>query len=359
MSKAVQLYPHAVSGGLHLRLSDFDDPVTGETVAVRDLGRSDAEEEEGLPASAKGYDASPANSRKWSKLTFKLTATLPTDDIAKIVPDTSDLSADTSLIVLLTCPSTKLRHGICLNHAERGLWTGYGVVQREDVRSIVWLRPQLLRVTGIPTDEALPYATKAGSMIAFGEGVPVYIDPTPRLLNSTVVTMWEDFANSDDVWRREHPDDVFHLEPFVDPRLYLNSRYSQLREVLESSAKRGPDAALRDLTATLIAQPVLTQLATASLAALEPDEDSNSVSVPNGWRGDLVASVLPRLYPEEVDEEERARRAAREIRDADGAASIQSRLGTVIQEMVASFRVVETAIRTYESAREREEVLND
>jgi hypothetical protein len=362
MSKAVQLYPHEMSTALELRLTDFDDPMTGCAVEVREASSLSEDGENDSAGRVQGYDAFSSGT-PWRKLTFRLTADLPDAELGRVLPATSSVETDTTLVVLMTCPSTKFRHGVRLARSKHGAWTGHATIQRADIKGVVMLRPQLVRATGIPTTEDLPFATKTGAVIAVGEPISIYVDVEPSgvgVFHSTVVLSWEDFANSEHAWRREHPDDVFHLEPYGgEPRLYLNSRYTQLREILESDAKRGPEAVLRDMTAALIAQPALLQLATVALTGLESDDDSGTVVVPSGWRGDLVASVLPRLYPEEASEEERLRRAAHEIREADGAASLMARLGSVVQEMVASYKTVEAAIRTYESTREREEVLDD
>jgi hypothetical protein len=356
MSKPVQLYPFEVSTQIGLVLSDFDDPATGAVVEVREIGR-DQEEDESEPGtrSIGGYDAS---SGQWKKLTFRITAHLPGAERTRILPETSSLETDTSLIVLMTCPSTKFRHGVHLELMKEGVWAGVATIQRLDVKGAVTLRAQLVRATGIPATEDLPFATQAGTVIALGDAITLQVDRTAAGVSqhSTVVMSWEDFANSDHAWRREHSDDVFHLEPFAsEPRLYLNSRYAQLREIMESDAKRGPLAVLRDMAATMVAQPALLQLATAAVTSLELDPDSGSVSTPSGWRADLLASVLPRLYPEEASEEDRVRRAVQEIRESDGAASLLSRLGSVVQDMIASYKTVEAAVRMHESSREREE----
>jgi hypothetical protein len=362
MSKAVQLYPHAVSGQVELRLHDFDDPVAGRKVDVFEVGRVAEDEDGAAPDRIDGYDVSATSA--WRKLSFRLTADLPTEEIQRILPPTSSVNTDTTMVVLLTCASTKFRHGVRLKHVGDGTWSGTAAIQRDDVKGIVTLRPQLVRSTGIPAAEDLPFATTAGALVAVGEPITLFVDVEPNggraLLQSTVIIAWEDFANSEHAWRREHTDDVFHLEPFGgDPRLYLNSRYAQLREIMEYDAKRGPEAVLRDMSASMIAQPVLTQLTTVAIFSLELDEDSGSVQIPTGWRGDLLASVLPRLYPEEPSEEDRLQRAARELRESDSAASLLSRLGSVVQEVTASYKTIEAAVRTYESTRGREETADD
>lgn len=363
--KAAALYPYEVSERLTLRLSDFDDPTTGAPVPVRTLGTSraeDGETSEIASVAAADYDAT--QSTTWQKLTFRLDVALDASELERILPPTSDVRSDTSLVVLMTCPATRFRRGVRLRHTGSGQWIGHATLQRDDVRGSLTLRPQLVRVSAIPAGDDLPYATRAGALVAAGDPVAVYVDAVPASLgtglSAAVAMNWEDFANSDDPWRREHPDDVYHLEPFgPEPRLWLNSRYGQLREVLESTAKRGREAALRDMFGILVAHPVWLQLCTTALAALEVDEDSGAVSAPSGWRGDLIAMVLPRLYPEEPDPDERLRRAASEIREADGSASVASRLGTVVQGLLTSYKTVELALRTFESVRDEEDKRDD
>jgi hypothetical protein len=361
--KAAALYPYEVSERLILRLSDFDDPSTGTPVSVRELNSARAANGEALDdGGPAAYDATKSD--QWKKLTFKLTVTLVDGELERILPPTSDVRNDTSLVVLITCPLTRYRRGIRLRQNSSGQWVGHATIQRDDVRGSLTLRPQLVRVSSIAETGELPYATREGALIALGELVPIYIDALPPSLGSglsaSVAMAWEDFANSDDPWRREHSDDVYHLEPFgPEPRLWLNSRYSQLRELLESAAKRGREAALRDMFGILVAQPVWLQLCMTAISALEVDEDSGGVSSPSGWRGDLASMVLPRLYPEEPDPEERLRRAASESREADGSASLASRLGTVVQGLLTSYKTVELTLRTFENVRDEEDRADD
>jgi len=362
MSKAVQLYPHAVAATLDLRLRDFDDPATGRAIAAVEIRRSAEGDEESSSDQIAGYDVSSVS--EWRKLSFRVTAELSREELQRVLPPTSSFETDATMVVLMTCPSTKFRHGVRLRHLKDGIWSGTVAIQRDDVKGVITLRPQLARATGIPAADDLPFATSARSLVAVGEPVSLYVDVDTGggrgLLQSTVMIAWEDFANSDHAWRREHSDDLFHVEPFgTEPRLYLNSRYAQLREIMESDAKRGSEAALRDMMAVMIAQPALLQLATAAITGLEVDEDSGSVEVPSGWRANLLASVLPRLYPEEPSPEDRLQRAAQEVRESDGAASLLARLGSVIQELTSSYKTVETALRTHEAARDREENLDD
>lgn len=356
MSQSVRFYAHSVSTALELRLATFVDAGSNLSIDVREI------DEAQISSSSRdiGYDLFSANV-SWTRLRFRLTADLNSAEIVGILRPTSSLSEDTALIVLITCAATKYRHGVRLNPTEPGYWSAFTTLQRSDVKAAVTFRPQLVRTTGIPVDDIKSLATKAGAVIALGNPVTLYIDKQPRAVSSSSVNIsWEDFANSEHPWRREHHNDVFHLDPFLgEPRLFLNTRYRQLREVIESDAKRGPEAALREMMASMIAQPVLLQMSLIALTSLELDEDSQNAQPPAGWRADVLGSLMPRLFPEESSGEQRLIRAAREIRESDGAASLISRLGSVIQEMVGSHKTLELAARTLENVSEREEPPND
>lgn len=356
MSKGVLLYPYAVSKALSLRLSDFSDSSSGLAIQVAEVagGQSD-----GSSAPNSSYDAF-SSAQDWQKITFRLSASLDRTELERILPSTSSPLNDASLIVLVTCSATKLRHGVRLHATANGTWSGDASIQRNDVRGSVSFKAQLVRATGIPVDDLSPFATKVGSIIAIANELTLFVDHVPSSsVYSSVAISWEDFSNSEHPWRREHHNDVFHLDPYIaEPRLFLNSRHPQLRGMIESSAKKGPDAALRELIAVMIAQPVLLQLAMVSLLGIETDEDSQSVQAPTGWRGDMLENLLPRLYPELAADDERVERATRELREEDGAASLISRLGSCIQEILSSYKTIELAARAYDSTRGREEVDN-
>lgn len=359
MTKPVQLYPFPVATTLAMSLSDFDDPSTQQRIEPRERAGA-TDDDSGVSTNGRGYDLSSSGSA-WSRMVFRIIATLSVDDLERILPPTSSLVSDTALIVLIVCPGTKFRHSVRLAPSVRGSWSGHASIQRNDVKGVVTLRPQLVRMTGIPGDGEIPFAAKSGAVIAIGEPSVLYLDSAlTATLQSTVVTSWEDFANSNDAWRRAHVNDVYHLEPFgSEPRLYLNSRFSQLREIMESEAKRGHESAMRNVCAAMIALPVLLQLSIVALASLEHDEDSGTVRTPQGWRADLLTGLMSRIYPEEFSDDERYERAAVEMRESDSAASLIARLGSVVQEMVGTFNSVEEATRSFEAARELAEASND
>lgn len=344
---AVRISPFAFSDGIQLALSDFDDPVSGHQVSPVTRGALGGDGD--LPMT---YDVSAEP--PWRKLTLGLSAQISEIELRRVVPPGRDAKHDVSLVVSIACPSTKCRHGAMLAPKSAGVWAGHATLSREDVRGVVSLRPMLVLTprSSKPSLEA-GYANRRGSVIGRGDPLQLMVDasalsPTQAL----VTTVWEDFSSSENSWRREHSNCLFHLEPYSDrPRLFLNARYSELREILNSEAERGAEAAVRDLTAALIADSVWVQLAVVAASAATVEEDDSVTITGAEWKRLLVENLLPALYPDEGSAGERLRRLGADLHEGTGAESLVSRIGTVVQEMVATHRVVEAAVRAHEVLR--------
>lgn len=353
MPTAVRLAPYAFSGGLALSLTDFDDPVSGRKISPKRARAST--EGEGDGGVSRAYDFTQ-DGHAWEKLTFKIKAKLEPGELRRVLPAGADSKVETTLLVSLSCPPTKYRHALHLEPSGEGKWTGYATLQRVDVKGSVQLRPLLVRATDLSPAPSRGgrLAIRAGSILATGVSVLLHVDTSRRIGTDVfVVTTWEDFSISDNPWRKDHSDNLFELEPYADgPRLFLNARYSELRELLDSKARTGPEAALRDMAAAMIAQGVWLQLTMVAAGAVTYDAANDVAAEPGeGWKRDLLTMVLPGVYPDESDADDRLRRLAIDLRDAGGVESLAARLGSVVQDLVAEHKVVETAIRAHESVR--------
>jgi hypothetical protein len=354
LGKPVRLYPYAVSDQLSIVLSDFDDPENQRSIEVREIQRDVSSEGNG--DNPTGYDVSA--SQEWSKLAFRITATITQDELRRLAPDSRDTLRDLDAVVTLTCQPTKFRNALRLQRASDGHWRGVATVQRQDLKGILLVKAHLIRATRLSRAGATNYATEEGAIVAIAPVVALHLDIGPKSGSDSIPIVWEDFANSLDPWRRGHAADVFYLDPYgLEPVLHLNSRYSELRDLLDSKSRKGPEAALRDMTACMIGQTAWSQLIHASLAAISWDESSNAGSAPmEGWRGVVLKTCLPRMYPDEPDLEHALNRAGLDLSDPDGKAAIAAKVGSVAQAMVSSFKAVELTVRAFESSRDREEV---
>jgi hypothetical protein len=351
MSTAVPLYPHRVTQQVELTLSEFDDPLSDESVRVSGPPEGQAGAEAMGP---RVYSLASAVDT-WKRLSFKIEARLPPAQLEWVLPPGVKPSQATRLIALLTCPTTKVRRGIQLKYSPSGIWRGEAIISRGDVAHRVFLLPQLLLTVDLDGSKNGTFASKRAALIGTGERVRIELKPSAASFISSVEVYWEDFESSQNQWRRAHADDVFHLSIEEGPVVYLNSRYHELRDILESTAKRGPQAAQRELTAALIAHPVLVQLSSIALLAVEFDEISQTASAPGGWRGELLETLLPELYPGLPSIEAGIRRVAEDTRDSFALAEVLSRLGTCVQRMISTHQAIETAIRAFEATRNERE----
>ncbi len=354
MSKAY-LAPHAIADRITLQLSDFDDPTLEEPLRVNVTVETEGSVFEDF--ARRTYDLSDADVN-WSKLSFRIQAELEPEEIDRVLPPTSDVARDAALIVSITCPSTKFRHGVVLEHVDEGNWRGSATLQRDDLKRTVLLKPLLVRRTKIPEESAATgVAIKSEAIIGRGAGAAIYIDAPSRLAKGALPIKWEDFTKSKNEWRRSNDADLFHLEPYGDnPTVFLNARYTQLRALLELSSRRGVDAALRDMAATLIAQTVWTQLAVVAFGAMGFDEETGMVELPTtGWKKDVIKRFLPSMFPA-MGEDQQVKLLASQFHDPNGIESLISKVGTAVQQMVGSFKMVEDAIRALEHLPETWEI---
>lgn len=347
MSAIITLYPHRVTRAIELLLSDFDDPLSEGRIVVE---KPKPVEVAGSTTTSQVYTVQGEQDH-WKRLSFDIEARIPQDQLDWLLPAGTRLSSATRLVVLLTCRSTKFRHGVRLEPHDRGVWRGSVALAREDVVRSVFLTPQLLLSQDIDTGGDSSYATTRSSIIGVGDRIRIDLSRPISGEASPVEVFWEDFESSANPWRRSHAEDVFSLAIEERPVVYLNSRYSELRDILESTAKRGQQAAQRELTAALIAQPVLVQLSSIALLAVESEDDSDAPSIPGGWRGDLVNALIPVLYPGMPNTDVAMRRLAEETRDSYARADLFSRLGSCVQRMISTQHAVETAIRAFEAGR--------
>lgn len=353
MGSGKRFAPYPTSDRLSLSLSAFDDPTRPGQVDFEGIQReSEIEMGKELPI----YDVSGLD---WARLTFRLEADLDPRELTRILPDTADPKSNAVVLVSLVCKSTKYRHGLRLRPSGEARWVGDAVVSRSDVKGTVQLHPMLVRTTSVPGKRGVDQ--RPGMILATGDPVALYTDPPNRLIEGAIEVRWQDFAKSKNDWREQHSSDVFHLEPYgAVPVLYLNEGHAQFRQLLDNNSKRGADAALRDVTAAMIAQTTWTQLAVAALGAIEYDEESGEAELPGAsWQRDLLIAFLPRMYASIADEMQ-VRRAAEDFNDpADGLPALMARVGSAVQDLVRTSKHVESAIRAYDEIREKIEEVQE
>lgn len=165
MSATISLYPHRVADRICLRLSGFEDPHSTEVVTVKGPPPSTSESDGDRPSPVYSLTA---GLQTWRRLNFDVEAQVTPEQLAWALPPGLEPSEATKMVVVLTCPSTKVRHGIQMPYQGRGVWRGEAFLSRDDVAHRVFLSPQLFLAKEL--DEApAGYASTKATLIGVGE----------------------------------------------------------------------------------------------------------------------------------------------------------------------------------------------
>jgi hypothetical protein len=334
--------PFVISDDLELHVSRFKDGDTGELVdfPISTLG------DDGLELV---YDLSGST---WKSVVLDLQATLPIPALQDVLPATTDVKRDTVLTVSVICPATKVRKVVELESGKaRGQWSGRLELRREWVRNVVTLVPRLVRRADVPQQvQTDGLARRRHAIVAEGRGVKLRVDTTDSPFRGGLDVRWEDFRSSDDIWRRDHSNEIFSLSLDTstgEPILWLNARYTKLRAALHSKAEGGADAMLKKMAIALIGQATWYQFFLAAASEVRIDAEIEGVVQPGGWKGAVLAQLLPRLYSDST-ESERPRRLAEDLRSEGAAGTLAMRLGSALQAQLGTTQLTIEAIRAGE-----------
>lgn len=339
MPRTKTLFPYEISNQLSLRPTDPYDP-DHEDLDLHWLLREEESDEE-----VQTLDLSRADVR-WTRLHLKLEATLPEEEVQRVLPAPSQQGEDASLLVSVICSPTRLREVVPLTF-DGDRWAGDLVIRRDEVRGTVRLMPRLVRRTDLPEtsgDRAL-IAREHAFIVAEGRSLDLVVDPPIRSLQGLLKIMWEDFQQSGNSWRKEHSSLVFDLDlNETEPTLYLNSRNSGFRGALHSKKLKGSAAVIRHLGNAVVAQTVWLQLFAAAVASLDTSEETGEIQPPgSGWKQAVMRTLLSHVY-QNVPEGERLGRLA-ELRSGEQIGTLMSLLAATAQEVTKASSLIKAAER--------------
>jgi hypothetical protein len=351
MPTSVTLTPYEVLQDLRFRIHD---PYDAEF--EREFSWEDR------PSEEEGYEELDLRNEEqpWSKLDFTVRADISLNELGRLLPETTDPLEDLDLIVSVRCKSTKYRHVVPLvpnsrtDHRHSGEWSGDMSLLRRQVRNAVELVPLLVRKSEVLSQDVELVSLKKGAVLAKGRGVRLYIDESSRFRAGALKIRWEDFSASKNSWREEHDKDLFYLDPDPDtPELFLNKRYPELENILLGTADNGVDPALRHLSNSGIAQSVWTALFATAVGGIEHDSEIGLISSPTGWRGDVLESFLPHLFPNESSMEARLTRVIEMWESPDSIGPLMTRLGSAVQQVTGAHKLFQDAVRAVEEGGDR------
>ena len=267
----------------------------------------------------------------------------------RILPASSNAKDDARLIVSIQCAATRFRRAAYSNIGA-GRWRGEIEIRRRTSRHCS--SPSTL---GSANGHSYVFrgwnvsAGHLGAVIAEGRDLALAIDESQG-------NRWRDqdavggFQQSTRFMETRALGRFVSSSPMVPT---LNVAQQSIRSYARRSmgTSHGTDAAVRHANA-LLAQTAWVQL--CPLRSEARDDSLETVEAPpEGWKKGVIARFLPRLYPD-TPEGDRLARAVEELRSPDQIGSLMSIAGTGAQEVMASYRLVESAIRAAERVKGEE-----
>src|SRR5262249_23460408 len=133
------------------------------------------------------------------------------------------------------------------------------------------------------------------------------------------------------------------------PVLWLNERYKQIRALLFEENPQGATGAMHHIFIASIAETVWTQLFHSALGSVVTPGGEGEVSFPAGWRGDILRTYLPRLFPDQNDLDDWLRTACAMTEGGEEFGALVGLVTTVTQDLVHSEKLFRNAIRCVET----------
>lgn len=332
-----RIYQYAVLHDLDLSVGSFVD--AEQSVELENVVTPTGE------YGGKRFDLIDAKPR-WNLLNFEVGFRVPDGDIADVIPDGDSLDSVTPRVVV-ACSATKYRLGYPLKRGEDGSWAAEIQLARSDLRGVVSLTPILVRARERKHEDG--YATYLGAILGTGPDVEILLDKTAPVPLGEFDYRYEVFAQSTVAEVAKRPDDVFFVDPRNRPRIHLNIRWPSLQTVLESKARTGVDAALRNAYAASIGQGTWTQLLVTAVGSIREEDDEYHV-VGSDWRTDLVARFGQQIYPDD-DPEQRLKLLYERFTSPEDIGLLVAEISSFAQQLARTPKRLDDAATAAEASR--------
>ncbi|MFO0448479.1 MAG: hypothetical protein ACK52I_07410 [Pseudomonadota bacterium] len=286
-------------------------------------------------------DLTPVES--WTTLTLKLSVRIDPGSLAAALQDGESVPESLRVLAALEARAAKVRRAVQLKHHD-GKWNGEIRLERTELAGSGMITLRVARRSN--SSISLPgVAAFRGAIIGESRPIALYFDDWEKPYNGPIKYRWEKFRESQDPWIRSRKGDLFLVDPGSVPTVYLNLDIPELQAVLESKARRGAVAVLRDSTATTIAVGVWQQLVIAAvLGAVEASGSGEPPVVPPDWRGAVLSASLRFLYPDDVPADALAK-FSREFEDEAQRMMLVARLASTAQGLAGASRVFESSAK--------------
>ena len=343
MPQSKLLYPYEYTSQIRLVARDPHDPTDEDRVFRWSTVEEESNEEVGT------LDLTHED-RPWERLRFQVEASLPDDDVARLLPMGAAPSQELKMYVGVTCTTTRLREAVELGR-DGDVWRGHVALRRSQVRGTVELTPFLVRATDLLTEPAFPQgqplATEHAMRVGEGRRLALVVDPPNRALKGFVKTVWENFAESTDPVRRGNDSLVHDLDLGGDePVLVLNSGHTGMRAALHSRKRTGGAAVMRHTLNAGIAHDVWLQLFLVALGAIDYSEESGEVTLPGQpWKRRVLEALIENV-PSTLPKDQRLKNLV-QLRDGQMEILVPS-LSLAAQRIIRMNRLLREAERSAE-----------
>jgi hypothetical protein len=243
-------------------------------------------------------------SSPWQRARIELELRVPTRVLGRVLPEHEHADPRVEILISLRCDRTHLRRQVCLrrwSEGESGRFAAALTIARDELAEQATLDAYLVRSQACSSP--MPgVASRLGARLASARPWVLQIDEAPARAGSYLETQYRSFARDPSIPPSNRAA-LYRLElEREDPILYLNADHERVRAVLDAKGTTGRRARLRELVFERIVSGVWTQLVLRAAARAVEDGE-----LAYAWEHAVLDQWLPRLYPEQADDEARRR----------------------------------------------------
>ncbi|RMG97524.1 MAG: hypothetical protein D6705_08565 [Deltaproteobacteria bacterium] len=275
---------------------------------------------------ASGTTTLDLSAHRFRRLSLDVEVRVPRTVVSYVLPETERSAPPLALLVVLACPSTRLRRvrRIPLETLAEETASVRLELLRSELRGEVEISAVLARIRNAAI-AAPGYAAHAAAKVAGSASIDLLVDPPVRRAGGYLEIRYESFSKSPSF----EPGTLYRLDCETDtPILFIDADDAAVRQILDSRGRRGLVARAREVVFDAIGQVVWLRLYMSAIAGA--DEDGTCAY---GWQDGVLRRLLPKLYPDLSDHASRLEQLCADRADG-GLESFVERLEALVQTEV-------------------------
>jgi hypothetical protein len=237
--------------------------------------------------------------------------------------------------VVRSIPS-RLRRLVDLTQDDAGGFRAAVSLPRTALHQSFTVSPVLVRAAGRPAVDG--FGCHTGSLLADGDPVQILLEEPPTPPGGYLDVEFEDFRESGSPLRRSRPKVLVAIDVTGEfPKLWLNSGIPNLQEVMNTRARRGARARIRDAMFQSVTSQVWTSLLFMSLgslaSAIEDGVDAQAaLDELVDWQKRVIHFWAPKIYPGLADREQALEEVCRSAASGQVLGELHELAAPAIQE---------------------------